>query len=67
MPLRLKHNTNLKSDRNMAHITCTPVVDTLSTLNSISSATESNDPWEPLLELKFSEEAFCSTENISQQ
>lgn len=44
MPLRLKHNTNLKSDRNKAHITCTPVVDTLSTLNSISSANESNDP-----------------------
>lgn len=64
MPLRFKHNTNLKSDRNMAHITYTSVVDTFNTLNSISSATESNDPWEPLLGLKFSEQAFCRTENI---
>lgn len=44
IPLRLKHNTNLKSDRNLAHITCTSLVDTLNTLNSINNATESNDP-----------------------
>lgn len=44
IPLRLKHNTNVKSDRNMAHITSTSLADTLSTLNSINNGTESNDP-----------------------